>query len=366
MANEAINKMAHAFYKSRFQQGQPCVVKSINWGPWDSGMVSSALKQQFKQRGIELIPMQQGAAYFVNELLNRRNEQIEVVMGAKINQDQKSESSAPQTISIDLSTDEYQFLQGHKIKDQLVVPFMQVADWLQHLGFEQAIENGNVVINKFKCVNGIKQADLVAADWQLKMNNANHQITLSSEQQACHYQANVDWQAKAQVEPQYRSLEANSLQPVILPEPYDGEVLFHQDAFQVIKEISGSSQQGIAGVVQAKSKATTANKRVAVLDGGLQLAVLWVWQQSNQGSLPLNIERMTFHDLTPTAFEGEVQVDVFVVNSRSKKTTVDIVYRNAAGNIICEISGLDLICHFKKAFPELSNAVVNQSNQVGI
>ena len=48
MANEVLNKVAAAEARRR---GRGCLVRAINWGPWDGGMVGPALKARFEERG---------------------------------------------------------------------------------------------------------------------------------------------------------------------------------------------------------------------------------------------------------------------------------------------------------------------------
>ena len=46
----------------------PCRFISINWGPWEGGMVTPQLKRAFLERGIDLIPLDEGAKAFVLEI----------------------------------------------------------------------------------------------------------------------------------------------------------------------------------------------------------------------------------------------------------------------------------------------------------
>ena len=48
IANEILNKSAHLI-KLNYPH---CHVVAINWGPWDSGMVSPELKKAFAERNI--------------------------------------------------------------------------------------------------------------------------------------------------------------------------------------------------------------------------------------------------------------------------------------------------------------------------
>ena len=82
MANEVMNKVARA---EAARRGDDCLVRSIDWGPWDGGMVTPALKRWFAERGISTIGLAQGAAAFVDELLYAGPEadQTEIILSAR-------------------------------------------------------------------------------------------------------------------------------------------------------------------------------------------------------------------------------------------------------------------------------------------
>ena len=63
-ANEVLNKVAQA----EAAQRDGCRVVSVNWGPWDGGMVTPGLKAVFAEEGIEVIGMKTGAAYLLDEI----------------------------------------------------------------------------------------------------------------------------------------------------------------------------------------------------------------------------------------------------------------------------------------------------------
>ncbi len=65
MANEVLNKTAQQECVIR----EDCRVISINWGPWDGGMVSPALKREFERNGIKLIPTDAGAECMLHEMM---------------------------------------------------------------------------------------------------------------------------------------------------------------------------------------------------------------------------------------------------------------------------------------------------------
>ena len=78
MANEVLNRVAQVLHNRYPNQ---CQVKSLNWSPWDSGMVTDNLKLYFEQNGIEILPTLIGTKLFSDELLMNNSEDIEIILG---------------------------------------------------------------------------------------------------------------------------------------------------------------------------------------------------------------------------------------------------------------------------------------------
>jgi acyl carrier protein/NAD(P)-dependent dehydrogenase (short-subunit alcohol dehydrogenase family) len=77
-ANEVLNKRAQL--EARRRQG--CRVVSINWGPWDGGMVDADLKKLFAAEGVGTIPLAAGAALHLKEIASPPGSAVEVVVSA--------------------------------------------------------------------------------------------------------------------------------------------------------------------------------------------------------------------------------------------------------------------------------------------
>lgn len=56
-------------------------VKVFDWGPWEGGMVDATLASHFRQQGVALIPLSEGARIFTHELLAGDPDQVELVIG---------------------------------------------------------------------------------------------------------------------------------------------------------------------------------------------------------------------------------------------------------------------------------------------
>jgi acyl transferase domain-containing protein/NAD(P)H-dependent flavin oxidoreductase YrpB (nitropropane dioxygenase family)/NAD(P)-dependent dehydrogenase (short-subunit alcohol dehydrogenase family) len=75
-ANEVLNKLALSL-----DRHCPGRVVSINWGPWESGMVSPELRKQFAQRGVVVVPRSVGRRNMDQELCWGRKGEVEVLLG---------------------------------------------------------------------------------------------------------------------------------------------------------------------------------------------------------------------------------------------------------------------------------------------
>jgi NAD(P)-dependent dehydrogenase (short-subunit alcohol dehydrogenase family)/acyl carrier protein len=75
-ANEVLNKLA-----LDLDRRWPGRVTSINWGPWESGMVSPELQKQFAQHGVVIVSRSAGRKAMDRELCWGRKGEVEVLIG---------------------------------------------------------------------------------------------------------------------------------------------------------------------------------------------------------------------------------------------------------------------------------------------
>ena len=133
VANEVLNKLAQREALARPR----CRVVSLNWGPWDGGMVNASLKKVFAEEGVGVIPLQAGGDFFVREISQVPGSPVEVVvMGAtpddrigKIGSDAKADTLA---FERDVSVDSMPVLKSHVIKGRPVLPVALAVEWLAH------------------------------------------------------------------------------------------------------------------------------------------------------------------------------------------------------------------------------------------
>jgi NAD(P)-dependent dehydrogenase (short-subunit alcohol dehydrogenase family) len=128
IANEILNKSALLV-----KQHHPnCHVAAINWGPWDSGMVTPILKQAFMERNIDIIPLDVGAIRLVEELSDRHQDTSIVVIGSPLLPEPKDLNSTLQTHRIRrrLTLAANPFLQDYAIDGVPTLPVTCALSWM--------------------------------------------------------------------------------------------------------------------------------------------------------------------------------------------------------------------------------------------
>jgi NAD(P)-dependent dehydrogenase (short-subunit alcohol dehydrogenase family)/acyl carrier protein len=144
-ANEVLNKAARQLSRKR----PGCRVLSINWGPWDGGMVTSGLKELFAEEGVAVIPLRAGAAYALDEISEADDGPVEtVILGEGTSQEVATPASpaAPgnpsaghQVFERVISLEECPILSSHVFGGRAVVPLALIAEWLAHASMHDNI-----------------------------------------------------------------------------------------------------------------------------------------------------------------------------------------------------------------------------------
>ena len=131
MANEVLNKAAYQIKRDN----PSCHVVSINWGPWDSGMVTPELKRAFAERNIVVIPSDAGAELMVKEITTQcqtDDQPVQIVVGTLPPTPISNLSGELHhfEISRHLSLDANPFLLDHQIGLRSVLPATCAATWV--------------------------------------------------------------------------------------------------------------------------------------------------------------------------------------------------------------------------------------------
>lgn len=350
MANEVLNKVAQ--YEQQ-RRGAKCLVKSINWGPWEGGMVTPELKNLFKQRGIAVLPIAQGTQMFIEELTTSADTGVEVVCGSTL-----QTSATTCTFSVDINS--HPFLTSHVIKNQPVLPAALALEWFVRTVNELYPQMRVVSCTDFKVLSGIRLTDFYTAPQHLTTQckvvetTANKQtllVELTDTKEKIYYRATLLLQTGDE-----KNLPVQSKLTLQHKEPWPWQVkdvyvnknappiLFHGPDFQAIHSLDTLSSKGGAGQIVGLHKLTWPEDNwqldVAALDGVLQLLYLWGFHHLKQKSLPTQVAAFTYYDIVlPT---GILHCEFNSVIKDQYRTVSDAVLRKENGDLYAEFHGIEM------------------------
>ena len=309
-ANEILNKQAAIESQNR----KDCKVLSVNWGPWDGGMVTPALKKLFKEEGVGVIGLNAGAEYLINEIESESPVET-VVLGESENILQKiplnnysasSDDSSELSLSFEreLSVESHPFLKSHVMNGQAVLPVAAIIEWFAHgalhhnpgmqfNGFDDFRVLKGVTLNadetvRLKILTGetIHKGDVSLVPVELRSEQSLHASAVMI--LADSYETNILPQLKV-VDGKYKYQQG---------EFYKNGQLFHGQDLQGIKQVTACSNKGIVANCDSTPQPSNWMKQPIrsswltdplIIDSAFQMMILWSFEQSGIGSLPTAI-----------------------------------------------------------------------------
>ncbi len=355
MANEVLNKVAAA---ERERRADGVVVKSFNWGPWEGGMVSPALKSRFESLGVPLIPLATGARMLVDELTSVSGDDVEIVFGGEPRADALLAEEGPKAREVDLIVDRHRFpyLDGHRVKGEAVVPLTLVLEWfaratramlppLRCVGFSEVRVLKGIRLPHFDAT-GAGEVFRIRIETLSSGNGATCRVELISTGGIKYYSATVIL-ADDEIAGDGPVPTLSELTPWA-NEIYGGP-LFHGPEFRVVRELAGVSIDGIeaslVGVHEMDWSTGGLQERwqldPALLDGGLQLALLWTQHMTGGHSLPTSIAAVQLNrGHLPV---GTVRCVVKGRQAKAEKCLTDVYLIDANDVLIAELRGVETV-----------------------
>ncbi len=301
MANEVLNKVAQEYQR----QHPNCVVKAINWGPWQGGMVTPQLQQLFQQRGVALLPIAEGAQRLVDEI-QAGPSTVEVVIGETL---QPELATAEPSLTVDQLT--YPFLVDHVVQEVPVLPVCLVMEWFVAAAKKQNPQAKSFVVENFRMMRGVQLKEFYRAPQTFVLScepkETHWRLTLRSDAQSLslNYAADIHL-LDAPAEPpvlQLPDLSSAAAWPYDLEEVYDDayhqRLLFHGPHFQAIHRLDGIGDDvAIAHVfgVQAMHWPGHWHTDAVAIDAVFQIARLWGDRMLGKRSLPTAVGRLQLFD----------------------------------------------------------------------
>ena len=346
MANEVLNKVAAA---ERVRRGDGVIVRSLGWGPWDGGMVTDALRSHFQSLGIPLIGIADGAARFADECASPGGATEVVIGGDPAAWVRSADVDEPRRFDVLVNRATHPYLDGHRPKGPVVVPVVLVAEW-----FARAARACRPDLTFAGCVDlsvlrGIELDDFdVDQRFRVEVqpaatNGRGPSLDLALLDEAGHprYRARALMRDGGATEAPSAATPLGDLGP--LKGPVYGDALFHGAEFQVIRDFEGISDRGAAAqLVGARGVGWPSEgwqTDPALLDGGLQLAVLWTQQRLGGSSLPLKVESLNLFQ--PGLADGDIRGQVTGREAKGDRAVSDVLLVDGKGEAVAELRGVE-------------------------
>ncbi|MFZ2809530.1 MAG: SDR family oxidoreductase, partial [Desulfosalsimonadaceae bacterium] len=351
MANEILNKVADA---EAIRRKGKCFVKSINWGPWDSGMVSPLLKAHFEEAGIVLIPADVGVKHFVKEITEHAPENVEIVIGPAPPDSSLGISQMPRDLNLSLivNKEKYPFIDGHRIQNTPVVPIAMVLEWFSRTAELYNPDMTYVGCRDLKVLRGIKLDNFIKGSDHFTVNcrqsNGDRSfldLVLMGPDRGAHYSAKIEMSLKSLVTNNEIKVKSNGLPSWKwdVSEIYKG-MLFHGPEFQVIKSLKGVSDETATAVLGGIEKMSWPDAfwkyDVAALDGGLQLAILWGIHNLSKKSLPTKIGACYSYRNGPIT--GPIDCVLTGKSIQNGRTISDISFFDHEGKLAAKLCDVEM------------------------
>ncbi|MBK8267118.1 MAG: SDR family NAD(P)-dependent oxidoreductase [Planctomycetes bacterium] len=382
-ANEVLNKASQRL-AGMLPEAR---VVSINWGPWDGGMVHPALRQEFVNHGLKLIPVEDGAELVADELSFGGGE-AEVIVGADFDSagkgDTKRTAVAPSAAAavgasdmtpaferlLDISG--HPFLLSHVIDGRPVLPAAMMMEWLSHAAMHAHPGLQLQGLSEFRVLKGVivrerapllrlysgaarRSGDVFDVDVELRSAGET-----PSAPEVIHAKATAVLTTRLATPARFEA------RPELIDRAYErgahrayADVLFHGETFQGIERVEGYSADGT--VVRVRPSPAASEWMVdplrshwltdpLVVDCAFQAAILWSVEEAGGPCLPSVVRSYRQYR---SAFPWEpVSLVLEVVQKERHRCVLDVTVLARDGGVVAKMEGVEctIDANLEKAF----------------
>ncbi|MBV9389118.1 MAG: SDR family NAD(P)-dependent oxidoreductase [Chroococcidiopsidaceae cyanobacterium CP_BM_ER_R8_30] len=355
IANEILNKSAHLVK----QHYPSCHVVAINWGPWDSGMVTPELKKAFAKRRIEVIPIEVGTQMLVEELATTNHNTAQVIIGSPMlpQAGELSPELRTHRIHRKLTLLSNPFLQDHVIGGHPVLPAACATSWIASTC--EQFYPGHIFFSmeNFKVLKGIVFDNTQASEFVMDVkevaktdsNEIEFEARIWSENESnkirFHYNGQVKLRQHSLPVPTYDSFNIASDWAIPGPSLYQNGTLFHGPCFQGVEQVLNISSEKITIQCILPSIPERQQGQFAVqtfnpyiIDILLQSALIWLMQLHQLGCLPLEIKKI--EQFQPIPFDKRFYTSMELQSKTDTKVVSNITAHDSQGQAYIRLEGV--------------------------
>ncbi len=357
LANEILNTAAH-----RLKQHNPdCRVVAINWGPWDGGMVTPAIKQLFAERNVEIIPPAIGTQLLLAEL-EATDDATEVVIGSPLAMPAIPLHTTPRTYRIHrrLALAANPFLADHIVGEHAVLPAVFGVSWL--CGVCEQLYPGYTfaTFSDFRVLKGIVFDHTLADDYVLEVRERELDAvggrivveTMVSSVDAnqrlrYHYRGTVTLLRDLPPAPLYPNFDRSETHVVAGHTFYANRTLFHGPTLQGIERTLNISQQHLTLICRSPVLSAEQQGQFPIqtfnpyqTDIQFQCMLIWARHYYNVGSMPLRADLVEHFRIIPQGTTFYVSMEV--MESTPSKLLARVHAHDAEGRLYMRVTGAEV------------------------
>jgi NAD(P)-dependent dehydrogenase (short-subunit alcohol dehydrogenase family)/acyl carrier protein len=408
-ANEVLNKIAQAEARRRADAR----VVSFNWGPWDGGMVTPALRKVFESENIGLIPPQDGGEFLVRELQRENSDAVEVLVLGKApvkGGAPRFEAASPRpsgervetksgvrgetlpnsvpaatpplsatpAFEIEVDLERFPILRAHVLNGKVVVPMALIMEWLAQgamhshpglsfSGFDDLrLLKGIVLENEEPYTVRVYAGTATRPNGHFEAPVEVRGVDASGRDRV-HARAMAILVSRPSLEniPEI-SGGVNGLVQSLNLTPFEGsreelypQYLFHGPALQCIENVEGCSDAGISAVVKTAPEPTEwivqplRSQWAAdplVMDGAFQLLILWSWVKHDAPSLPNGAKR--YRQYVRNFPLDQVRIVARITKDKSAQAFAEVSFFDTHGKLLAQLEDYECVidASLSKAF----------------
>ncbi|WP_193194013.1 SDR family NAD(P)-dependent oxidoreductase [Nostoc sp. MG11] len=348
LANDVLNKFAYSF-KHLFPKIR---IVSINWGPWDRGMISPTLKKFYQESNIDLIPVDIGIKFCRDELRISKDHAVEqILVSGKLSLPSNHQIEQINVVESKriMQQNGNPFIKDHVIGKNAVLPATCAVNWMVKSS-EDVLPNHKVrAIENFQVLKGIVFDEQYQEEYLARITLANAEdnvqsfvVKISSQPKdknnsLYHYGATLFFEKEWGSMPIYGNLDIKS-DGKTYKTYQEGSGLFHGKNFQGIKKVLQISDRKITSlcnlptISQKQQGQFTVNSFNPFLgDVQLQGVLIWTYYQLDNTCLPMGFEK--FEQFQALDFDTDFYVSTEIVSFNKSKLTANIFVHNEHGEI---------------------------------
>ena len=323
-ANEVLNKLA-----PHLDARLPARVVAINWGPWDgSNMVGEGVRNQFVQRGVQLIETSAGCNALIDELMAGKKGDTEVILGGgpwgetpmaelPLIETETLEQTTGGAIRMLVSLDpsRHRYLEDHCLDGKPVLPAAFAIELMAEAAWKAWPDRVVTGVNSVRVFKGIvidsAKAVHVTVRPPTHYNAEDRELEVDVDIADCDRPTVVYYRGVAKLADRLPTAAQASpcrggefgSSPIAVGEAYRDR-LFHGPRFHCLARIAGLNQRGVRAYVIPSRVADCLRTECGgswiidpvLLDAGPQLLILWAQEMRGMTALPSRFGEVRIFD----------------------------------------------------------------------